>query len=572
MRADWQRVPRSWSGCALALVVACGGVLESPLPAPTDGPAGGAPGATSPAGGSGSTTPGAGTTGQAVQTLGRTGPRRLSNSEYDNTVRDLLGTKQTLAAAFVSEGAAGFDNVAGALGMTPSQYESYYTAAETLSAELFADDKRVVSTLSCRAAADDKGACLERVLGDFGTRAFRRPLVASDKEGLRKVYQSALAAGSSENQALAQVLTAVLASPQFLYRLELAQANDVAASRALDGYELASRLSYFVWSSSPDTTLLQLASSGELTRTEVLAAQLKRLLGDARANTLVSNFAAQWLDLRELAQHKVSADKYPGFDDALRRSMIEEAQRFFAEFLRTPRPLSDFLSGSLHFVDSRLAALYGLDLKPGDTFQRVDTPIGGRRGFLGLAAFLTNSSFSYRTSPTLRAKWVLEELLCSTVPPPPPNVAADLAGDDAANAAASIDNVRKRLELHRSAPSCAGCHASLDPIGLGLEGFDAIGKARTVYDNGDRVDTHGELPGGKVFDGPEQLASVLVNDARFPRCVAEKLLTYALGRSVEKEDDLIEDALAVEGAPTVSGLIENIVLSDMFRQQLASQP
>jgi hypothetical protein len=167
---------------------------------------------------------------------------------------------------------------------------------------------------------------------------------------------------------------------------------------------------------------------------------------------------------------------------------------------------------------------------------------------------------------------VLEELLCSHVPPPPPNVVDELEGDDAANAAAAIENVRKRLELHRSAPSCAGCHASLDPIGLGLEGFDAIGKSRTVYENGDPVDTRGELPGNKVFHGAAELSTVLVADPRFPACVAQKLLTYALGRSLEKEQPLVDSTLRVKGQPTVKALIENIVLSEAFRQQLPSQP
>lgn len=556
---------------ALALVAACGGVLEQPPSLLSDGAGGGAsdPGQAPP--GPGATSPG-GTTPQTAAKLGRTGPRRLSNGEYDNTVHDLLGTQQRLAATFVSEGAAGFDNVASALGMTPSQYESYYNAAETLSVELFADSARATRVLACAPAAGDMGACLERVLSEFGTRAFRRPLTTADKDGLRKLHQAALGASSSPAQALAQVVTAMLVSPQFLYRVERDAEMGAAVSRPLDGYELASRLSYFLWSSLPDATLLELAKSGELVKTEVLRTQLTRMLADPRANTLVTNFAAQWLDLRELAQHKVAADKYPSFDDALRRSMIEEAQRFFGEFLTTPRPLRDFLGASLHFVDDRLATLYGLEVRPGDTFVRVDTPLGGRRGFLGLAAFLTGSSFSYRTSPTLRAKWVLEELLCSTVPPPPANVKADLDGDAAANAAAAIDNVRKRLELHRSDPSCAGCHARLDPIGLGLEGFDAIGRSRKVYENGDAVDTRGELPGGLRFDGPEQLASVLVDDPRFPHCVAEKLLTYALGRSVAQEDELIEAILTDAPAPTLRSLIENIVLSEMFRQQPTSQP
>jgi hypothetical protein len=566
-RPAWQPL-LAWG---LALISACSGTLEQPS-SPSSEDDFGAPAGPGAVAGPGSqpATPGEpGSIGHSTRALGRTGPRRLSNVEYDNTVRDLLGSKQTMGAAFVSEEGAGFDNVASALGMSPSQYESYFNAAESLAKELFADPARIKSVLPC---SPNDEACLEPLLGEFGTRAFRRPLVASDKDGLRAVYKNARSLGLTPAQALEQALVAMLAAPQFLYRVELDQTTGAPASRPLDGYELASRLSYFLWSTLPDATLLKLASTGELTKTDTLRAQLTRMLADPRAEMLVDNFAAQWLGLRELGQHKVSSERYPAFDDALRTAMIEEAKLFFTEFLRTERPLRDFLGGSLHFVDSRLSAHYGLTVQPGQTFMRVDTPLGTRRGFLGLAAFLTVSSFSHRTSPTLRAKWVLEELLCSHVPPPPPNVVDELEGDDAANAAAAIENVRKRLELHRSAPSCAGCHASLDPIGLGLEGFDAIGKSRTKYENGDPVDTRGQLPGGKAFDGAAELSSVLVQDPRFASCVTQKLLTYALGRSLDGDDALVESTLMVSGTPTVRALIETIVLSDAFRQQLPSQP
>jgi Protein of unknown function (DUF1592)/Protein of unknown function (DUF1588)/Protein of unknown function (DUF1585) len=363
---------------------------------------------------------------------------------------------------------------------------------------------------------------------------------------------------------------AMLASPQFLYRLELDAPSGAPASRPLDGYELASRLSYFLWSTLPDATLLQLANTGELVKTDVLRAQLTRMLADPRADTLVSNFAAQWLGLRELGQHKVDASKYPGFDDALRTSMLQEGRLFFGAFLKAPLPLTDFLTSPMHFVDSRLAAHYGLTDKP-TSFQRVDTQLGDRHGFLGLAAFLTNTSFSTRTSPTLRAKWVLEQLLCSPVPAPPPTVVAALEDSQTANAA-SIDNVRARLELHRSAPACAGCHATLDPIGLGLEGFDAIGKSRTKYDNGDPVDTHGVLPTGESFASLTELSAILVKDARFPRCVAKQLLTYALGRSLQDDGDLVDATLKVSGPVTIPALLENIVMSSAFREQKPSPP
>lgn len=512
-----------------------------------------------------------GTTRSSEQPLGRTGPRRLSNPEYDNTVRDLLGTQQHLAANFVAEDAAGFDNVASALGVTPSQFESYFNAADTLVTEAFASDDKRKAIASCTPSGTDGGACLDTFFADFGLRAFRRPLSADEKTALRAAYGRARMLGESETDALKHVVSAMLASAPFLFRMELAETTSKPdASRPLDGYALAARLSYFVWSTLPDKELLRVAADGSLLNDATLQTQLKRLLDDKRSTAFVDNFASQWLGLRALSQHKVLTDSFPDFDDALRNAMIQEARSYFTAFLTEERPLNDFLRSNVHFVDARLAKHYGVTAPTGTGFTRSDTPIGDRRGYPGLAAFLTLSSFAQRTSPTLRAKWILEQLLCSAVPPPPPNVVADLDAEDKANAAAAIENVRERLELHRSDPKCAGCHAALDPIGLGLESFDGIGKSRTRYANGDPVDTHGELPGGQSFDGPVELSEVLASDPRFMRCATQKLLTYALGRAMEREGSLVDATLErAKAKGTLRALIEAVVLSDAFRKELS---
>ena len=498
--------------------------------------------------------------------LGRTGMHRLNNVEYENTVFDLLGLRPSMAKSFVAEEHAGFDNVAAALGMTPSQYESYFNAAEAIARELFADGAKRRALFPCTPSESDGGTCLGRVLSELGTRAFRRPLTVEEIAGLRATHARARALGESAEQALEHVLVAMLASPAFLYRQELAPQAPVSAVVPLDDYALAARLSYFVWSSMPDAELLRLAGEGSLRESATLRRQLERLLGDPRSSALVDNFAGQWLGLRELGQHKVLASKYPRFDDALRDAMIAEARAFFAEFLRTDRPLAEFLRAPLHFVDARLAAHYGAPTPSEPGFVRLTDDLDGRRGFLGLASFLTLSSFAHRTSPTLRAKWVLEELLCSPVPAPPPNV-GELEDAAAANEAASIENVRARLALHRSAPTCAGCHAALDPIGLGLEGFDAIGRARISYENGDTIDTSGAFPSGKSFSGPVELAALLADDPRFLRCASEKLLTYALGRALDREQPLVDEAVAALDPQhgTLRDLIEHVVLSSAFR-------
>jgi Protein of unknown function (DUF1592)/Protein of unknown function (DUF1588)/Protein of unknown function (DUF1587)/Protein of unknown function (DUF1595)/Protein of unknown function (DUF1585) len=556
-RRAWLLGSLIWTGCT--------GNLGAP-----QGPGGESPGGSVSEGTSQSDGPSS--LGSSEQALGRTGARRLSNVEYDNTVRDLLGTEQRLAATFVAEDAAGFDNVAAGLGVTPSQFESYFNAAETLAGEAFASEAKRKLIASCTPAGNDGGPCLDTFFADFGLRAFRRPLSSDEKTALRAAYSRARALGESELNALKHVVMAMLSSAPFLFRMELAEpASKESATHALDGYALAARLSYFVWSTLPDKELLRVAADGSLREDATLKTQLARMLDDKRAGALVDNFAGQWLGLRALSQHKVLSDSFPDFDDALRNAMIEEARSYFSAFLAEDRPLSDFLRSNLHFYDARLAKHYGVAAPTGTGFMRSDKAIGDRRGYPGLAAFLTLSSFAHRTSPTLRAKWILEQLLCSTVPPPPPNVVTDLDAEDKANAAAAIENVRERLELHRSDPKCAGCHASLDPIGLGLESFDGIGKSRTRYANGDPVDTSGELPGGQSFDGPVALSEVLAADPRFIRCTAEKLLTYALGRAMARELGAVETTLSRAGAKvTLRALIEAVVLSDVFRKEPSS--
>ncbi|HEY6879493.1 MAG TPA: DUF1592 domain-containing protein [Polyangiales bacterium] len=559
------RAGKDWYSSApalgLALLCACSGAVESSPGHPRDGAESSSTDDPFSSGG-----PLAG--GDAALVLGHTGPRRLTNYEYDNTVRDLLGTKLQPARSFVAEEADGFDNVASALGMTPSQFEAYLNAAEALSRELVADPARTKALIDCTPSGDDGGPCLSRWLDDFATRAYRRVPTAEEKKSLSAAYARARALGEDELGSLGHVLTSLLAGPGFLYRTELSVGGG-AQTRALDGYELASRLSYFLWSTLPDRELFALAQDGSLVRSDVLRAQLTRMLADPRSSALLDNFAAQWLGWHKLAQHKVLPDAYPQFDEALRSSMLAEARAYVSEFIFGERPLREFLRANLHFVDGKLAALYGVAAPSAMT--RMEAPLGDRRGYLGLAAFLTVSSFAQRTSPTLRAKWILEELMCSTVPPPPPTAVATL--EESTNNAASIDNVRARLEQHRKDPSCAGCHARLDPIGLGLETFDGIGAARTKYPNGDTIDSHGELPGGVVFDGPAALSDVLANDPRFRACVSRKLLTYALGRSMNEEADLV-DALEerAQGAGTFRALIEAVVMSEAFRAQRGEGP
>jgi hypothetical protein len=548
-----------------SLALGCGGIVDAPAGAL--GPSGGELLGAGPA--AHAAEPNVDGTAARASLLGRTGPRRLTNTEYNRTVQELLGTKLSPAASFVAEEAEGFDTVASAMGMTPSQFESYVNAAEALSAELFADATRMREFLPCAPGGADGTSCVERVLGGFSARAYRRPPDSEELARILALYDRARALGETELASLQRAVMGVMVSPRFLYRTELATAIASAAElRPLDSYELASRLSYFLWSSMPDAALFAKATDGSLVETDVLSAELARMLDDPRAESLVDNFAAQWLGFRELAQHRVLAERYPSFNDALRDSMLSEARAYVRAFFFEGVPLQDFLRSDMHFVDAALASLYQVPAPKGAGLTRIDTPIGERRGYLGLAAFLTLSSFAQRTSPTLRAKWVLEELLCSPVPPPPANVKADLDGNAAANAAAAIENVRKRLQLHRSDAGCAGCHAGLDPIGLALESFDAIGRSRSTYENGDPVDTLGSLPDGTTFDGPRELSEVLSDDARFAPCATRKLVTYALGRNVREDADLVEGLVAsLPPKASFRTVVEQLVLSPSFRSQ-----
>ncbi len=499
--------------------------------------------------------------------VGRVGIHRLNNLEYDLTVRDLLGVESTPAHTFIADAkAAGFDNIASALGMTPAQYEQYFQSADALVEAVWADPELRARILICTDADDD---CRERLLREFGRPAYRRPLEDDELERLLGVVSAAEALGEPFDRGVAQAIKAMLSSPGFLYRIELDPDPTSEQPHPLGPYELASRLSYLVWSTMPDAELMSLADDGSLVEDDVLRAELDRMLDDPRATRFVESFAGQWLGLRALASHQVDPSVYPAWSDSLREAMVGEGLAYFDEFLHGTRGMDTFFTADVNFVDAELAQLYGFGDGAFDPAQPHSELDDARRGFLGLASFLTLSSFSYRTAPTLRGKWVLENLLCTELPPPPGDVPQlDDATEDPA-ALASL-NVRERLAAHRVDPSCAGCHKALDPIGLGLERFDGIGRYREQYDNGDTVDASGELPDGSTFEGLESLSTLLADDPRLLDCTVEKLLTYALGRTLGEDDaphlERIREGWEADGLG-LWALIERIVLSEPFRMR-----
>jgi Protein of unknown function (DUF1592)/Protein of unknown function (DUF1588)/Protein of unknown function (DUF1585) len=294
---------------------------------------------------------------------------------------------------------------------------------------------------------------------------------------------------------------------------------------ALGPFELASRLSYFLWSSMPDQELLRAAEQGTLRKPEVLRAQTLRMLADPKTSRFVQNFAGQWLTIRVLEKHVPDFYKYPQFDNYLRMSMVRETEMFFENIIHEDRSILEFLDADYTFVNEYMAKYYRIDGVTGPEFRKVSLAGTPRRGLLGQASILTASSYANRTSVVLRGKWILENLLNAPPPPPPANV------PDLEDAKVAPDaTLRQRMEAHRTNAICAGCHGRMDPLGFGLENYDAIGNWRTK-EGKSTIDASGTLPDGRTFNGPVELAKLLRSEHdAFVRCLAEKMLTYALGR------------------------------------------
>lgn len=359
---------------------------------------------------------------------------------------------------------------------------------------------------------------------------------------------------------LRTALTAMLASPRFLFRDEIGTGRaDERRSKALRSIDVATRLAGFLWSSVPGEELSRRAAEVDLFEPEHAVACAAKMLDDPRADTFVDRFAEQWLQLRGLGDRWVKRSEYPDFDGTLRRSMREETRRVLLDSFRNERNLWDLVDGDMSIVDERLAEHYGLEWPGGARWQRVSLAGTPRRGLLGHASVLFSTSDATRTSPVKRGKWVLDVLLGSAPPPPPPG-ADNLADEERGESGRTL---RERMEAHRADPTCASCHARMDPIGFGLEGFDAIGAFRPD----EEADLSGELPDGTRFDGSLELASVLRQDDRFLRATVERLLVYALGRGVGRADRRTVDRILERldpSAPTLRGAILGVVASDAF--------
>ncbi|HEV7404700.1 MAG TPA: DUF1592 domain-containing protein [Chthoniobacteraceae bacterium] len=470
--------------------------------------------------------------------------RRLTKVEYGNTLRDLFGVDPAVAQELPDEvSGAGYLNT-----LSPLQSEQYLGIANEVLNRILAPTDAPPTEVQKRlfgespAPGDDARAAAKKVASSLARSAFRRPPTEAELEVLLRVFDLGRENKLAYPAALRLMLKAVLVSPQFLF---ITPAREVEAGQPivpLDDHQLASRLSYLLWATMPDAELSALADGGKLHEPAVLQAQVRRLLQDHRARALFDGFGAQWLGLGNLESKTFDTAKFPQMTSEMRAAMYDEARLFFESIVRDNRSVVSFVDCDYTFLNGTLAPLYGLEKTvTGPEMRKVHLKDANRGGILGMPAILATTSFPNRTSPVKRGVWVLEQVLGEDVPPPPPNVPALEKQDKR-----KIENLtlRQRTELHRTNAVCANCHKILDPIGFGLENFDAIGRWRDQDDTGGAIDAAGELPGGKRFTSPKELKTIIAARAdELARNLTEKLLAYALGRQLEGYDEIVVDHL-----------------------------
>jgi hypothetical protein len=436
---------------------------------------------------------------------------------------------------------------------------------------------------TCRpAAASGDDGCAKTILSDLARRAFRRPVTGDDMKTLLAAYHDARADGASSGGAagrnefeagIERGIRQILVSPEFLFRVEADPARVSSPSYRLGGTELASRLSFFLWSSVPDDQLLDAAIGGRLNDRIVLGRQVRRMLGDARSAALTSNFAGQWLQLRNLDSATPSEVLFPDFDDGLREGFRRETELLFESVLREDRSVVDLLTADYTYVNDRVAAHYGIPNVQGSHFRRVTLADPNRRGLLGQGSILTITSHPVRTSPVFRGKWILENILGTPPPPPPPNVPA--LPEKTGVYAGKAPSMRERMAAHRDNAACASCHSMIDPLGFGLEQYDAVGRWREVDEMYSPIDASGVLPDGAGFSGVAELRAALAKrPERFVTTLTEKLLTYALGRGLEHYDMPTVRGIVREAAKSnfrMSAIITGITNSLPFRMRRTAE-
>lgn len=494
--------------------------------------------------------------------------RRLTKMEYGNTLHELFGVDPSIAQELPAEVfGAGYMNTLSAL-----QSEQYLAIANKVLEQILAPEGKAPTAVQKRlfgktpSSKGEKEAA-RKVAQSLARNAYRRPPTEAELDVLMQVFALGRENKFSYQASLGLMLKGILVSPQFLFITPSATVEQGSKIVPLDDYQLASRLSYLLWATMPDAELSALADKGKLHDPAILKAQVKRMLADQRSRALFDGFGAQWLGLGALADKTFDAAKFPQMTPELRKAMYDEARLFFESIVRENRSVVSFVDSDYTYINATLAPIYGLKASVAE-MRRVQLADANRGGILGMPGVLATTSFPNRTSPVLRGVWVLEQVLGEHVPPAPPNVPS-LEKQDAKKVESMT--LRQRTELHRNNAACANCHKILDPIGFGLENFDAIGRWRDKDDSGGAIDAGGELPGGKRFSAPKELKVFIASRQEdLARNLTSKLMAYALCRQLEGYDEIVVDKMmqAIEkDGYRMQTVITEIVTSYPFTQR-----
>jgi len=503
-----------------------------------------------------------------------------------NGIRVLLMDLRSASYYYIRGGAAGVDDLLQPFDATTADLQTgvqygYTTVPHLSSVEILGpyniggpgDTPSRAKVLICRPNAQrEEAACARRILSNLARQAYRYPVTESDVALLMDFYEKGRQHDGQFETGIEMGLRRILADPEFVFRFERDPSNiPVGTVHRVSDLELASRLSFFLWSSIPDEELLSVAEKGRLKDPAVLRQQVQRMLKDEKSDALIRNFAGQWLFLRELRNRQPDLLLFPDFDDNLRQAFYRETELLFESIVREDRSVFDLLTADYTFVNERLAKHYGIPNIYGTDFRRVPVASPQRKGILGHASFLTITSAPNRTSPVTRGAWILENLLGTPPPLPPPNVPAFPEATTGQGIKPVITTVRERMEQHRANQPCKGCHQIMDPIGLSLENFDAVGRWR-IEDIGSKIDTAGQLVDGTPLDGVDSLrAALLRSPDGFGQTLTDKLLMYAIGRASNYSDMPAVRAIAREAAKSdyrFSALVTAIVSSDPFQMRV----
>lgn len=498
---------------------------------------------------------------------GHVKPHRLNKDEYNRSVRRIFGINTTAGESLPEENTAfGFHNIAAILSVTPTSVDRYLEAAELAVTDAFTNASATIFNCNGQsvAPASVSRPCAEQILQRFGEQAFRRPITAAERTQLSNLLTAAVTEGLNLGEGVRWGLEWILTTPSFLYRII---EPGPGAQRPLTGYELATRLSYFLWSAPPDQELLARAADGSLTETAMLESQVNRMLTNPQAQALVDNFARQWLQLHRFEMASFDPAVY-SLPEVLRQDMKTETDLLLKDVFQNGGSILRLVNDNSSYLNRRLATHYGVTGPTSDTvFEKTSLANTERRGLIGQGSVLALTSLPTRTSVVRRGKWILDNILCEPPAAPPPDVADGLPGNPGGS-------LKDQMAAHRNKPTCASCHNIIDPLGFALENFDANGAWRTTYRDGSAIDANGTLPDGRPVRGPLDLSKILEADPRYRLCVTQKLMTYALGRAIQAEDQCTINRLARDNtgvSKPFSDLVKGVVTSDPFRKQSGGQ-